>query len=341
MRCSLLVVVAMTLAASAGARDRQSARGGAAIPRGSWNARLLQGERYVGAFRRARAVLERRPGLVQLRQDLPTVVIPDLHGRRDYLDAVLKTRDPATHRTYRELLRRGKVQVVCLGDVMHTEVRGILWRRGMPEAAMRKEMAESLGTLRRIAELKAAHPENFHLLRGNHDDVGPACEGPGCGLPRQIAQTRQYLGDAFGHSMVNELARLFAALPTAAAGKGFVASHSGPMFAVSKRQVERRADRALVSLARVRVPAFRQLRARMGGGSDGALQQVSRALGAAPGRDFYIHGHLWARPMTVKGQEVFFGHPKDRTFLRLDPAATMQPWSQLFEAGTGRAVPGR
>jgi len=318
-------------AQAAGTRPEQVA--------GTWNARLLGSGRYVAPLRAARRVLERQSGLVELRRDLPTVVIPDLHGRRDYLDAVLRTRDPVSGSTYGQLLRRGQVQVVCLGDVMHTESRGAQWRRGMTEAAMRAEMAESLGTLKRIAELKAAHPDTFHLLRGNHDDVGPCGTGP-CDLPRQIALTRRFVADRLGQQTVDELSRFFSALPTAARGSGFVAAHAAPMFPVSRAEVERGSDRALASLARSRVPGFNRLRRAERGRSPNALQQVAGALGADPARDLYIHGHLWASPMTIHGQEVYFGHPRDRTFLRLDPAGA-QPWSQLFEAGTGRRVPVR
>jgi hypothetical protein len=70
----------------------------------------------------------------------------------------------------------------------------------------------------------------------------------------------------------------------------------------------------------------------------GAHAQVARALGVDPLRDCYIHGHLWATPMAVNGPEVYFGHPQDRTFVRLDPGQPVQPWNQLFEAVTGRRV---
>lgn len=310
-------------------------------PRGSWDATLLEGRSYIASLRAARQRLRRQPGLVKLRPDVPTLLIPDLHGQRDYLDDVLSTRDPSSGKTYLQLLRCGEVQVVLLGDVMHTERRRALWSRsGMPEAVMRKEMAESLGTLKRVAELKAECPENFHLLRGNHDDVGP-CRGTACRLPLQVARTREYLGGTLGQPLVRELARFFSALPTAAVGSGFVASHAAPMFPVTRAEVVRGSDRAKASLARARVPSFDKLRACASreGHASGALAQVARALGADPQRDCYIHGHLWATPMAVNGPEVFFGHPRDRTFLRLDPGQPVQPWNQLFEAVTGRRVP--
>jgi hypothetical protein len=312
----------------------------AAIPRGSWSARLLPAARYLAPLRAAQRALSGQ-GLVELRRDLPTILIPDLHGRRDYLDAVLATRDGATGKTYLELLRRGQVQVVCLGDLMHTEVRGELWRRGMPDVAMRLEMAESLGTVRRVAELKAAFPSTFHVLRGNHDDVGPAGAGAPCDLPLQIGATRRFLGEKLGQGLVDELSRFFCALPVAAAGASFAASHAPPLTFVARAEVKAGGDRSRVAFARIRVPSFNAERAAaraLGESDEAILDRVAREL---TGRDasHYIHGHFWARPMTIRGREVFFGNPSDRTFMRIDAGQPLQPLRQLFEAGSGRLVP--
>jgi hypothetical protein len=344
----VMVMVMEPASADARGRSRRSRSGSDQRSiRGSWNATTLRGSSYLSSFRAARRVLQRQPGLVRLKQDLPTILIPDLHGRRDYLDAVLAARDPATGRSYMQLLRDRQVQVVCLGDVMHTEVRRRLWRTrshgngsAMPAAAMEQEMAESLGTLKRIADLKAAHPEHFHLLRGNHDDVGPAT-GRTHRLPRQIKLTREYLQEKFGRPMVRELSGLFSALPSAATGRGFVASHANPMFPVTRQEVEQGSERAVASLTRARVPSFTQLRRqsrRQARDSQGTLREVIRALGDDPGHDLYIHGHLWARPMRIRGQQVYFGNPADSTFLRLDPRRQLRPERSLFDATTGARV---
>ena len=42
--------------------------------------------------------------------------------------------------------------------------------------------------------------------------------------------------------------------------------------------------------------------------------------------------------MAVIGTRVFFGNPRDRTFLRIDPDRPLEPRQQLFEAGSGRQV---
>ena len=337
LRLALLVLL-LALPAGASARGTGQARIKRPVPRGSWNARLLSNKSYREAFTAASKVLRCQSGMVRLDRKLPTIVIPDLHGRKDYLDAVLANRDPSSGRTYRELLRKKKVQVVCLGDVMHTEIRGTLWRRGFTPGAMRKEMAESLGTLKHVAELKVAHPDNFHMVRGNHDDVGPA-RGSARGLPRQIRQTRKFVESNLGKPLLRDLAGLFAALPVAASGKGFYASHSNPMVTVTRREVERKSERATISLTRARLPSFNQLR-RGVPSTDAAsvLQQVTMALGGDPAKDHYIHGHLWAQPMTIKGKRVFFGHPTNKTYLRLDPGEPVAPGKQLYDASTNRRV---
>jgi hypothetical protein len=325
-RIALLLALALAPAAAS-----------AELPRGSWSARLLPAGRYLASLQAARRALG--GGLVELRRDLPTVLIPDLHGRRDYLDAVLATRDGASGRSYLELLAASRVQVVCLGDLMHTEVRGELWRRGMPAAAMRMEMAESLGTIKRAAELKAKYPSGFHILRGNHDDVGPTGAGP-CDLPLQIGATRRFLGAELGQALVDELSRFFCALPLAAAGTTFVASHAAPLTFVSRSEVRASTDRVRVSLARIRTPVFHAERnaARSSTESEAVtLGRVARELGGSDA-SHYIHGHLWARPMTIRGREVFFGNPADRTFMRIDPGQPVRPLEQLFEAGSGRRV---
>ena len=331
---SFLVLSLPTQALSApGAGRRVQKRD--VVPKGSWNARLLDSGSYRGALRRARQVMRTEKGMIRLKRDLVTIVIPDLHGRRDYLERVLKTKDRATGKTYGTLLAEKQVQMVCLGDVMHTEVRGAQWRRGMSEKVMRAEMAESLGTLKRIAELKIANPENFHMIRGNHDDVGSR----GGKLVRQVDKTRGYLCTTLGNSLVKDLGRFFDALPVAAVGSNFFMAHANPMFPVTKKDIDQRADAAAVSLTRTRLPTFNNLRRLHAGKSgDAAVSKLLTAVGADPKQAYYIHGHLWADPMAVEGQRVYFGHPRQQTFLRLDPNSKAPPWRQLIDAKTGDTV---
>src|SRR5437660_2727182 len=82
-------------------------------------------ETYRAALDSVLAVLSKSDGLIQL-QDLPTIIIPDLHARRAMLIAILGTRletGPYAGRQVFELLHMGLINVVCVGDLVHSEER--------------------------------------------------------------------------------------------------------------------------------------------------------------------------------------------------------------------------
>ena len=124
-------------------------------------------EEYEASLDRATEVLKNVGGIVELRHNIPTVVLPDLHGRREMLASALaqKNEDGVT---YYDLLKEGKINLVVMGDGMHTE-RAQSWT-GDPEV-LRKEMIASMGTMKMIMDLKAQFPESFHYVRGNHDKI--------------------------------------------------------------------------------------------------------------------------------------------------------------------------
>lgn len=75
-------------------------------------------EAYERSLEEVTRLLEQKDGIVEL-QDLPTIVIPDLHARRDFLLNVMKREIDG--KTVYELLKEGKINVVCVGDGMHSE----------------------------------------------------------------------------------------------------------------------------------------------------------------------------------------------------------------------------
>lgn len=131
-------------------------------------------------YRRAlEAVVEvlPQPGSLQHLPDLPTLIIPDLHARKEMLLAVLKMRIAEGSFAGKQvfaLLAQGHINVVCLGDIVHSETRSHwvinLDGEWTPEL-LDKEMVRSLGTGAMIMYLKLQFPEHFYCLRGNHDDM--------------------------------------------------------------------------------------------------------------------------------------------------------------------------
>lgn len=136
-------------------------------------------ETYLRCAQRAKAVFLKQGGLVDLDPSVPTLVLPDLHAQRDYLLAALELR-LASGRVF-ELMASNKLQVLCLGDGMHSENRAVSrWLKaeeemlmGQKSEAMRAEMVESLGLLRMVMELKCRFPRRFYFVRGNHEDMDP------------------------------------------------------------------------------------------------------------------------------------------------------------------------
>ena len=87
--------------------------------------KLEQPKTYRTALTGVLAVLQQETGLVQL-QDLPTIIIPDLHSRRSLLIDILCHRlkdGPYAGRQLFDLLRAGLINIVCVGDIVHSEER--------------------------------------------------------------------------------------------------------------------------------------------------------------------------------------------------------------------------
>lgn len=291
----------------------------------------VQPERiYRGALDRAIATLRGKGGLVRLRPDLRTLVIPDLHGRRDYLVRVLTRRDPQTGARYASLLRRGELQVVLLGDGMHTE-RAARWARAERDPrgpAMRQEAAESLGTMKLVMELKAAHPEHFHYLKGNHDNILDERRRGNWPVSKHTEQgegalTRSYLEGRFGGGLVERWQRFESLLPVVAVGNGFALAHSGPERVARRRAIQRRQATAVENFTWTDLTGRGAQQARM------ARQQL-RELGVPEG--FFLAGHREAPRVRRQGQFFQLNSADQMYFAVLEPGRAFDPARDLFNA---------
>jgi hypothetical protein len=187
-------------------------------------------------------------GLIQLRQDLPTVVVPDLHARMDFLASVLAFRPQGGPRVL-DRLGEGSIQVVCVGDGFHAEGRALQrWQSALDEfkhgyrrhEAMDAEMRESLGLMEMVMELKTAWPEGFHFLKGNHENIAneqgdgnyPFYKFANEGLMVQV-----YMQEFYGDEILEAHARFEKALPLLAVGRNFLVSHAEPAGFFSREEV--------------------------------------------------------------------------------------------------------
>jgi hypothetical protein len=131
-----------------------------------------------------------RPGGLVLLPEVPTILVPDLHARGAFLSSILGWIPPnpvsapsrALSPCVADLLKEGKINLVCLGDGINTEGNAEAsrrWHAALEEylmhwrtrLAMDEEMTFALGTMLLVMNLKIKYPTNFHFLKGNHDNL--------------------------------------------------------------------------------------------------------------------------------------------------------------------------
>ncbi|GCE14987.1 metallophosphoesterase [Tengunoibacter tsumagoiensis] len=222
---------------------------------------------YLAALDAVSNVLPQRGSLLEL-QDLPTIIIPDLHARREMLVTILGTRfseGPLSGYSIFELLQQGRLQVVCVGDIVHSEKRDHwvvnLDGEWTPEL-LEREMTYSLGMGAMIMYLKICYPQHFHCLRGNHDDMamemGPYRKFVGLkcndqkevieidgkpvftadkgesGIVKDWVLTREGWGETF----LDAWTRFERALPLFAQGNYYVVTHTLPLIPLSRAELQ-------------------------------------------------------------------------------------------------------
>ncbi len=178
-------------------------------------------------------------GLVHLRQDIPTVIIPDIHGRVDFIPRVLRQTD-AEGVSFAERLLQGRIQLLCLGDAFHGEARAARrWQEAFKEfalgyrihRAMDAEMGENFAVMETILYLKARFPSYVHFLKGNHENILNENENGNYGFGKFVNEgemVKQYVEMFLGGDFLIRYGEFEHCLPILAAGKGFLASHAEP-----------------------------------------------------------------------------------------------------------------
>lgn len=206
---------------------------------------------YLHSVRTSAPLFAKQGGLVTLPAGVPTVILPDLHAQRDYLLQALQSR--VGGQTVHAGLQAGKLNLLCLGDGMHSEGRArdrwlqaerdyLEGRRQSP--SMDREMVESLGLLQMVMELKVAFPSHFYFVRGNHEDMDPETPYGKFARVGESNLVRSWAVGRLGPDFLKEWSGWERSLPLVAAGGSFVASHSAPEQKLDLAEVRRRSPKA-------------------------------------------------------------------------------------------------
>ena len=178
-------------------------------------------------------------GIVELRKDLPTVIVPDLHARMDFFLSIMCW-SWADGSSILQKLHDDEVQVVCVGDGFHAEGRAAeRWAEAYEEyrtnfrkhRRMDEEMAESLGVMEMVMEVKSAFPSVFHFLKGNHENVANE-QGNGNFPFRKYAyegpMVALYVEKFYGEEFFETYYDFEKNLPLFGIGGNFLVSHAEP-----------------------------------------------------------------------------------------------------------------
>ena len=179
-------------------------------------------------------------GLIYLDIDKETIIVPDIHGRIDFLVSLLFNEN-SEGKTILDRLGEGCLQIICVGDGMHSESRAAKrWIHAKKEFMtgykrhnfMDEEMRESLGVMEIVFELKRAFPESFHYLKGNHDNIANE-EGNGNYPFMKFAfegpMVTEYLLMFYGIDFIKRFYAFEKNLPVLGVGNQFLVSHAEPV----------------------------------------------------------------------------------------------------------------
>ncbi len=271
-------------------------------------------EVYETSLQRAMEALKGTEGIVKLQDGIPTIVVPDLHARRDFLAKVMAKKLDGQTETVYDLLKQGKINVVCVGDGMHSEMlykwglqktvedevgnirqteygkaaaereellkqlypgmsipssdsgqedlflrstdpRALSFRPRYTQAKvgeykrfMDEEMMRSLDTMKMVMDLKSMFPQNFHFVRGNHDDMAEAIASYSKGGIEQSDMVKKWVLKNFGEDFLKKWAEFEAALPLMVKGKNLLVSHTAPEKILEPEEVVRRDKEATEQL---------------------------------------------------------------------------------------------
>ena len=197
------------------------------------------------------------PGsLIEINQKKPVIVVPDIHARRDFLLNILNFKIPDTGAfssagglTVFDALKKGEIFVVCVGDAVHSERQNkTRWLMALEDYvseiytgnSMTAEMIDSLGVLAALMELKLAFPNNFHFLKGNHENIMNKT-GSGDFAFRKFADegnmTRDFIQNYYGDDILYLISLYENALPLVFANPFCVVSHAEPRRAYSRQEL--------------------------------------------------------------------------------------------------------
>lgn len=177
-------------------------------------------------------------GIVHLYHDIPTIILPDIHARKQLIEGLIKLR--TGDKSFFQLMESKEIQIVCVGDGFHSELMGKeRWQSAFKEyekgyrkhKSIDAEMSDCFGLMEMIIELKTSYPDNFHFLKGNHENIRNEETGGDHPFRKFVMEgdmVRVWVTQFLGEYFLDKYSEFEKKLPLLAIGENFLISHAEP-----------------------------------------------------------------------------------------------------------------
>ena len=248
---------------------------------------LLENEPYRAADSNG------RPGSVlRLQDDIPAIILGDLHAKPDNLLTVL------SQNGYLDSLENKQAYLIIIGDAVHPEGNEPL-----------EKMYSSMLIMDLIFQLKLRFPEQVFYLRGNHDSFSEEISKGG--IPQGLLWEKK-LVRARGEVYRDAMQTFYERIPHLAYCKHFITCHAAaPTSSVSEEQLINLGQdpKLLCQIINNRL----QRPNRPGGYTKGDVKRLRKTLGTAPDTPFIV-GHtplsnddtLWLDVFDISNHHIIY-----------------------------------
>ena len=196
-------------------------------------------------------------GLLDFRgqKEIPCVVVPDIHARADFIYNILNFILPKKISGLQDDVRiadaldKNEIRVVLVGDLLHSEMQHYdRWLLAYDEflrgdfagKAMKSEMREGLSAQMAVMECKCRWQENFHCLKGNHENIKNE-NGGGNFSFRKFAQegemVMRFMQAYYGDEVLDAIYDFEKSLPLAFCTENLFVSHAEPLKPLDEEAV--------------------------------------------------------------------------------------------------------
>ncbi|MBN2400918.1 MAG: metallophosphoesterase [Spirochaetes bacterium] len=187
-------------------------------------------------------------GIIYLKKNIPTIIVPDIHARMDFFLNIIFGED-INDETNLQKIASDALQIICVGDGVHGEKRAAKrWAKAYKEFEgdyavhdnMDEEIRESLGLMEMVMEVKSNYPANFHFIKGNHENIKNEDGGgnyPFVKFSYEGPMMAYYIKKFYGEDFLEQYYQFEKNLPLFAVGKNFLVSHAEPFSFYNKEDI--------------------------------------------------------------------------------------------------------